>query len=269
MHRVAVIMSVYQADRLEFVKMSVQSILEQTFTDFDFYIAFDGMVQSDVAAYIDSLRDTRVFIAQRSQNLGLAVTLNELLSIVLPKGYEFIARMDADDVSSRERFQRQVQFLQAHPEIDCLGTWAIEITSSGQEYFKKQMPETHEQCLRLFRTRDCLIHPTVMFRRTFFERAGLYPTDTYFGEDTIMWAKGFQAGCRFANLQEYLFKFRIDDQFFRRRRGWKHAKSIWSLRCRVNRMLGFGFVAYVYALLYALAKLMPTKILNLIYKTSR
>jgi hypothetical protein len=108
-----------------------------------------------------------------------------------------------------------------------------------------------------------------MFRRRYFEKAGMYPTDTYFGEDTIMWAQGFSSGCKFANIQEYLFKFRIDENFFNRRRGWKHAKSIFSLRVRVNRMLSFGMQAYAYAALYAVAKLMPTSVLNLIYKTSR
>lgn len=59
-----------------------------------------------------------------------------------------------------------------------------------------------------------MIHPTVMFRRSYFEKAGLYPEDTYFGEDTKMWAKGFKAECKFANLPEYLLKFRLDSDFF-------------------------------------------------------
>lgn len=131
------------------------------------------------------------------------------------------------------------------------------------------MPITHEECLELFKKRDCMIHPTVMFRRSYFEKAGLYPEDTYFGEDTMMWAKGFKSGCKFANVPEYLFKFRLDSNFFERRRGWKHAKSIYTLRHRVNRMLGFGWKEDCYALLYAMVKLMPKSILDIIYKTVR
>ena len=114
-----------------------------------------------------------------------------------------------------------------------------------------------------------MIHPTVMFRRSYFEKAGLYPEDTYFGEDTIMWAQGFANGCQFANIPEYLYFFRLNKVFFERRRGIKHAKSILQLRRRVNKMLHYGFKADIYALLYALAKLMPEKILNIIYKTAR
>ena len=117
------------------------------------------------------------------------------------------------------------------------------------------MPVTNEECLEFFKIRDSMIHPTVMFRRSYFEKAGLYPENTYFGEDTMMWAKGFKAGCQFANLPEYLLKFRLDPNFFQRRRGWKHARSIFILRRQVNKMLGFGLREDCYALMYAIAKL--------------
>jgi glycosyltransferase involved in cell wall biosynthesis len=269
MRSLAVIMSIYKNDRLKYVKESVESILNQTYSDLDFYIIYDGPVAEEVDAYLAQISDHRLHITRRDNNLGLAQSLNDLLNIVLPLDYEYIARMDADDVSLPNRFVKQVEFLAANPAIDCVGSWAIEITSTGNEYFRKQMPETNEQCLALFKIRDCLIHPTVMFRRNYFLHAGLYPTDTYFGEDTIMWAQGFKAGLKFANIQEYLFKFRIDDNFFKRRRGWKYAWSILSLRHRVNKMLNFGCTAYIYAFLYAVAKMMPTKILNIIYKVSR
>ena len=150
-----------------------------------------------------------------------------------------------------------------------MGTWAIEIKSDGSEFFKKQMPETHEGCWKQFMIRDCMIHPTVMFRRSYFEKAGLYSLNTYFGEDTMMWASGFANGCKFANLPEYLFKFRLNDDFFNRRRGWKHAKGILTLRWKVNKMLHYPIKAYLYAIAYAVVKMMPTKMLNYIYRKVR
>ncbi|MCG8411684.1 MAG: glycosyltransferase, partial [Bacteroidales bacterium] len=203
------------------------------------------------------------------ENLGLAKSLNQLLDKVLNGDYEYIARMDADDISFATRLERQVQFLETNIETDCLGTWAIEINENGTEYFKKEMPLSHQECHKLFMMRDCMIHPAVMFRKSYFEKAGLYPEDTYFGEDTMMWAKGFVSDCKFANLPENLLYFRLDKNFFERRRGWKHAKSILILRMRVNKMLKYGWKAYLYTYLYALAKLMPTRILNLIYKKVR
>ena len=267
--KLAVIMSLYKNDVIQYVKLAVESILGQTYKDFDFYIQYDGPIRSEVDEYLSGLNDERVKIQRRTENKGLAQSLNDLLTVVMPLGYEYIARMDADDISLPNRFERQMMYMEAHPEVECLGTWAIEINSRGEEYYRKQMPEMHEECNNMFRKRDCMIHPTVMFRRSYIEKAGLYSLDTYFGEDTMMWAQGFKAGCRFANVPEYLFKFRLDDHFFERRRGWKHAKGIFTLRHRVNKMLDYGFMADFWALAYAGAKMMPKFILNIIYKTAR
>ena len=267
--KIAVIMSIYRNDRINFVKLAVESILNQTYKDFDYYIQYDGPVDAEVDAYLSGIKDERVRIQRRAENKGLAQSLNDLLNIVMPMGYDYIARMDADDISEVNRFEKQLEYFKSHPELDCLGSWAIEITSSGDEYFKKQMPESHKGCLELFRKRDCMIHPTVMFRRQYIEKAGLYDLDTFFGEDTMMWAQGFESGCKMGNVPEYLFRFRLDDNFFDRRRGWKYAKGIWQLRHRVNKMLGFGIVEDAWAIAYAIAKLMPTFVLNLIYKNAR
>lgn len=265
----AVVMSVYKNDRLEFVRQSVESLLGQSYGEFDICIQFDGPVREEVEAYLYSREDERLNIYKRGENRGLACSLNELLERVLDKRYTYVARMDADDIALPERLEKQIRYMETHPGVDCLGTWAIEIDKDGNEFYRKQMPETHAECLAFFRKRDCMIHPTVMFRRSYFEKAGLYPEDTYFGEDTMMWAKGFRAGCRFANLPEFLLRFRLDDCFFERRRGWKHAKSIYTLRKRVNRMLGFGVSGEIYACLYAAVKLMPEPLLNLLYKKAR
>lgn len=268
-NRIAVIMSLYKSDILEYVKLAVESILNQTYSNFDFYIQYDGPIKDDVDTYLSSLDDARIKIFRRSENKGLAFSLNELLDIVMPKGYQFIARMDADDISLPERFEKQMAYMEAHTETECLGTWAIEIKSDCSEYYRKQMPETHEGCWKQFMIRDCMIHPTVMFRKSYIEKAGLYSLATYFGEDTMMWAQGFANGCKFANIPEYLFKFRMDDNFFNRRRGWKHAKGVLTLRWKVNRMLHYPLKAYLYAIAYAGAKMMPTKVLNMIYRKAR
>lgn len=267
--RLAVIMSLYKSDVLEYVKLATESILNQSYTDFDLYIQYDGYVQKDVDEYLSGIKDKRIHINRREENKGLAFSLNELLGIIMLMQYEYIARMDADDISMPERFEKQIEFMDAHLETECLGTWAIEINSDGSEYYRKQMPETHEGCWEQFMIRDCMIHPTVMFRKSYIEKAGMYSLDTYFGEDTMMWAQGFVAGCKFANLPEYLFKFRLNDDFFNRRRGWKHAKGILTLRWRVNKMLHYPLKAYIYAFAYAGAKMMPTNVLKLIYSNAR
>lgn len=269
MKDLAVILSLYKNDKLDIVKQAIESLLSQTYQNFDLYIKYDGYVDSAIDDYLCNRGDDRIIISKRNVNLGIAHSMNELLQQILPMGYSFIARMDADDISMPERFEYQIAYLKSNTVCDCLGTWAIEIDYKGQEFFRKKMPLTHAECLSFFKKRDCMIHPSVMYRRTFFEKAGLYAEDTYFGEDTMMWAKGFASGCSFANLSQYLLKYRLDENFFQRRRGWKHAKSILTLRLKVNRMLGFGIKENFWALLYAFVKIMPTFVLNVLYKTLR
>lgn len=266
----AVIMSVYKGDSLPFTRLAVESLQQQTYKDFMCYLLFDGLVAADLDQYLSSLNDERFVVIKNKANQGLAKSMNQLLNLILPKKqYRYIARMDADDIAGKERFAKQVDYLSTHEDVDCVGSWAIEIDEQGQEYYRKQMPVSHQECFDFFSKRDCMIHPTVLFRRSYFEKAGLYPEDTYFGEDTMMWAQGFAAGCVFANIPEYLYYFRLNQQFFERRRGIKHAQSIWQLRCRVNKLLHYGPKAYCFAAAYAFAKLMPEKILNIIYKTAR
>lgn len=264
-----VIMSLYKNDTLPVVKEAIYSIISQTYHDFQLYIVFDGPVNDSVGDFLRCLDDQRLFLIERSKNQGLAYSMNELLRLILPLDCSYVARMDADDISFPERFEKQIEYMELHTDVDCLGTWAIEFDREDREFFRKKMPVTHNECLELFKKRDCIIHPTVMFRKSYFEKAGLYPEDTYFGEDTMMWAQGFKNGCRFANLPLFLFKFRLDTNFFERRRGWKHAQSIFKLRRQVNKMLGFGIKEDCSALLYAIAKLMPKSVLNIVYKVAR
>ena len=89
-------MSLYKNDQLKYVQLAVESILNQTYKDFDFYIQYDGFVTPEVDEYLSSLKDERVNIYKRSENKGLAQSINDLLSVVMPQGYEYIGRMDAD-----------------------------------------------------------------------------------------------------------------------------------------------------------------------------
>ena len=110
----AVIMSLYLNDNIDFVSKAVESILDQSFTDFDYYIQYDGHVKDDVDLYLSSLKDARIHIYKRDENKGLAKSLNELLAVVMPLDYQFIARMDADDISTPDRFEKQIRWLFYH-----------------------------------------------------------------------------------------------------------------------------------------------------------
>lgn len=269
MKRLAVIMSIYKNNNLLFLKEAVDSILSQTYTLFDFYIIADGILPDELYEYLENLNDSRVILIKRNENKGLDYSLNELITKVLALNYVYVARMDGDDISLPNRFEKQVNFLDLNPEVDVVGTYAIEIDAEGNEFFKKKMPISHQECRDFFIARDCLIHPTVMFRKSYFEKAGLYPLDTFFAGDTRMWQEGFKNNCIFSNLPEYLFYFRLDSNFFNRRKGWSYAKGMYNLRVQITKDLNYGILGYLYAILYSAAIMMPKFLLNIIYKRAR
>lgn len=272
MNTLSVIMSLYKSDRLEFVKLAVESILSQTYTIFDFYIQYDGPIHPEVDAYLSGLTDERVKIQRREENKGLAYSLNELLRIVMPKGYDFIARMDADDISLPERFEKQLEYLKMHPEVDMVGGAINEIDENGEDRGKvTKYPCSPEDCRAFFAKRNPVAHPTVMFRRSFFKKAGWeYPTDFVRNEDTRLWHEGYKHGCVIANLPDVLLHFRMTDAMFtQRRNGKEFAKSQLELRKMINKDLQFGVMADVYAYAMYLLMISPAWLLKLAYRILR
>lgn len=270
--KIAVIMSLYKNDVIQYVKQSVESILNQTYKNFDFYIQYDGPIRSEVDEYIEGVTDERIKIQKREENKGLAHSLNDLLSIVMPQGYEYIARMDADDIAVLERFEKQIAYLDTHKNIDCLGGAINEIDENGKDRGKvTSYPCDSEEARHFFRKRNPVAHPTVMFRRSFFEKAGWeYPADFVRNEDTRLWHEGYKHGCVIANLPDVLLHFRMTDAMFTQRRNGKaFAKSQLELRKIVNEDLQFGFMANVYAYAMYLLMISPSWLLKLAYRVLR
>jgi len=261
----AVIMSIYYADKLEFVKESVESILNQTFSDFEYYIAFDGPAADDVDSYLSSLADPRVKLYRLEENKGLAVALNYLLALVLQRtDIIFIARMDADDISLPARFEKQRYFLLKNDEISCVGSWYEEINEAGKHLSFRKLPVEHEKLRKRYMTRTPFAHPSVMYHRRLIETVGFYPTDTILMEDNVLWGKALKAGLRFANISEYLFKFRKDKNFYIRRSGIKYGWNYIITRFKINKSLNLPVYAYILSLLIGLFKMMPSFILRYI-----
>lgn len=271
-NKLAVIMSLYKNDVMQYVRLAVESILGQSYKDFDFYIQYDGPIRPEVDEYLSGIADDRVKIQRRDENKGLAQSLNDLLSIVLPLGYEYIARMDADDISMPERFEKQLEFLNLHPKVDMVGGAINEIDENGENRGKiTKYPCSPEACRAFFAKRNPVAHPTVMFRRSFFEKTGWkYPMDFVRNEDTRLWHEGYKHGCVIANLPDVLLHFRMTDAMFTQRRNGKaFAKSQLELRKIINRDLKFGFMANVYAYAMYLLMISPSWLLKLAYRILR
>jgi glycosyltransferase involved in cell wall biosynthesis len=266
----AVIMSVYKNDKLEFVDQAVKSMLNQTFRQFDYYIVFDGPVAPDVDHFITTLDDKRIRLYRLEENMGLAIALNYLLFIVLAiPDYKLIARMDADDISMPERLEKQYNFLSLNNDIACIGCWYEEIDESGNHLSYRTLPVDHESLRRRYYTRTPFAHPSVMYRRDLIEKAGFYPVNTHLMEDNALWGKALQNKLKFANMPDVLIKFRIDKGFYRRRSGISYGLNFMKERLRINRTLKFPLYTYAIIVSEGIIKMMPPFFLRIIYLINR
>lgn len=200
---VSVLMPVYNAGR--YVAEAVESILGQTYADFEFLIVDDGSTDRSRAILERyAARDPRIRLVSRP-NTGYAAALNELLG--LARG-ELVARMDADDVALPERLLRQVNYLRAHPEVVCVGT-AVHFIDGGGRFLRDGHPgmeneEIQERAL----AGDCpLNHPSVMMRRAAVEVAGGYHPEFQPAEDLDLWLRLGEVGS-LTNLPDVLMKYR-------------------------------------------------------------
>lgn len=205
MPKVSVILPVYNGEK--YVREAVESVLDQTFPDFELIIIDDGSTDA-TSEILDRFSDSRIARLRNEKNFGLVGSLNKGLG---ESRGEFIARMDADDVSLPERFEKQVAYLVAHPEIGVLGTAILQTDNRGQGIAAVVLPETHEAILREMLSGLAVAHPTVMARRQVVLAAGGYNPNFGDAEDTELWSR-LIFRTRFANLSQVLHRHRLHNQ---------------------------------------------------------
>jgi glycosyltransferase involved in cell wall biosynthesis len=201
---VSVLLPVYNGG--VFLEPALESIRAQTFTDFECLVLDDGSTDGS-AGVVQRLadRDARFRVIRR-ENRGLVATLNELLDEA--RG-ELIARMDADDVALPNRFQMQVDFLAAHPDVVCVGGahWIIDEADRTIACVENPVDDAAIQSLAL-RGHTTICHPAAMIRASALVGLGGYRAEFYPTEDLDLWLRLGEVG-RLANLADPVIKYRF------------------------------------------------------------
>lgn len=226
---------------------AVRSIYEQSYKKWEL-IVIDDCSSENICKALDAYtHDPRIKIYRNEKNIGLARSLNR--AIDLSSG-AYIARMDDDDVSERERIEKQLGFMSNNPEVDVLGSGATLVSPNLEDISIKLMPERHEDIKRDIYKYSPLIHPTVMMRRSFIRKFGGYNETMRRKEDYELWGRTILLA-RFHNLQEPLLKYRI-----------KKSKSIKAIlpgvfvRVKIGLSMGCFFKSLYWATIYASVSLL-------------
>jgi len=269
MKKISVLLPVYKNDRIDFFKKSVESVLRQKNVSIHVFIGIDGPIGEELKGTLVSIsEDERVELVWFETNRGLACVLNDLVTLSKNGGYDYYARMDADDISLPDRFEKQERFLKEHPEVDVVGGAIEEIDREDQLRGKHvEYPLIHEDCRKFFRYRDPLAHPAVMFRARYFEKVATgYRNEYRKNQDTMLWFDGFMNGCVFANVKDTVLHFRVNDDFYNRRNGWKRAKQMLRDRLKMNKALGYDLSANLFALGMFCMTVSPSWVKKFLYK---
>ena len=207
---ISVIMSIYK-EPTEWIRQSIDSILGQSFRDFEFIIVNDNPSREENNLLLDEYmrKDSRIIVITNETNLGLTKSLNRAL--MKARG-EFIARMDADDISSLNRFEKQVAFLKDHPSLIAVGCWVIPIDESGKQFEQIVRYETNPRWVRAqFIQNSQVCHPASMFRRVNEDLAVQYDESMRFAQDYALWVSLLPYG-DITNIPEALLSLRSSHQ---------------------------------------------------------
>lgn len=252
---VSVLMGIYNcADTLG---ESIESILCQTHGNIEFIMCDDGSSDNtyEVAkSYAE--KDSRIVLLKNEDNLTLGPTLNRCLEAAHGK---YCARMDGDDVSTPDRFEKQVRFLEENPEYGVVGTY-MQIYGEGNED-KIRKIEQFPQISRLPKGNPCC-HATIMMRTDIYRELGGYSADKRLAriEDVDLFWRYYLAGHKAANILEPLYIVREDVSTFKRRK-YRYSVTVSAYLFKQCRKARLGLKSYLYAVKPLIVNLMPQKLI--------
>jgi len=265
----SVLISIYHKENPDFFRQALRSIWnDQRLKPTEIVIVRDGPLTTELDAVISVFSLTApVKLVTLAENQGLGVAL--------AKGMEacseaIVARMDSDDISVPERFEKQIQFLAENPEVAFISSYIAEFSTDLNEVVSiKAVPGSHQEIMQFSRTRSPMNHMAVMFRKQAVIDAGNYqPFRGY--EDYFLWVRMLVKGYKAANIKENLVYGRIGNNMLSRRKGLVFFRQELRLQRAFYRLHFIDSRTYVInTVLRSASRLLPAFALGLVYKLLR
>ncbi len=258
---ISIIMSVYNNSST--VGKSMDSIIAQTFTDWEMIVCDDGSIDDSYIILNEyAKKDCRIKVIRNIKNRGLAYSLNHAISV---SRSNILARQDADDYSAPNRLEVQYRFVMENPIYAIVGTGWYNIESTGM--IKKALAKEKPNARDLIPDGG-FMHPTWMMRKDAVEKVGFYTVrkETMRSQDYHLMLKLYGAGYISYNIQEPLYYYTADSNTFKRSRNLKRVKGLMWIRWDGYRRNKFPFWAYGYVLKPLLVNLIPRSLMHKHYR---
>lgn len=263
----SVLMSVYKNEKVEYFIQAVDSLLNQTIQPEQIVLVRDGSVyeelQNVIDKYVNEYPDRFTYLPLE-QNGGLGNALRYGLTYCRN---ELIGRMDTDDISVPDRFEKQLEFMKNNPDIDMVGGNISEFIDDPTKIVDYRIvPQAHDDICKYLKNRSAFNHQTVMFKKSVVEKAGSYES-FYLFEDWYLWIRMYLSDAKFANLNEVLVNVRISNMA-NRRGGMKYYRSCVKLLnyMKKNQVIGFWKYAKTCVVRFCGYVLLPNKMRKFMYR---
>lgn len=192
----------------KYLEKAIVSILNQSFTNFEFIIINDGSTDN-TENIISQFKDSRIITINNKSSIGIAKSLNKGLKISTGK---YIARMDSDDFSLCHRFETQLKIFKEHQSLDILGT-GIKIMNDYGQFFIKQVVESFEELKIELLSHCCLCHPSIMIKKSALSDKKLnYNPSVLHAEDYMLWVEAVINGLTIMNTPEVLLEYKLHEE---------------------------------------------------------
>lgn len=261
----SVLLSVYKNEKSSYLKEAFESIYKnQTLKPDEIILVEDGPLTSDLEKTITELKNELgdiLKIIKIKENVGLGNALKIGMKYC---NNEYIARMDTDDISKFDRFEKQINYLKNNPTVDVLGTYMYEFENNIENIVSlKTAPQNNFK--KYMKRRDPVNHATVILKKSKVIEAGGY-LDMLYNEDTYLWARMLNKNFNFKNIQEPLLYVRVSESFYKRRGGKEFFKIEYQLQKELYRLQITNKIDFIFNLLAkSTFRIIPNSLRKIIY----
>ena len=262
MEKYSVLMSLYKKEHPEYLRLALDSMLNQTVAPDEIVLVEDGPLTPELYAILNEY--PMLHRVKNEKNLGLGLALNEGLKVCRN---ELVARMDTDDISKPDRCEKQLRRFEEKPELAIVGSHIDEFVGTPDNIIsQRKVPLTSEAIYNFAKKRSAFNHPAVMYRKSAVMAEGGY-SDLKRNQDVDIFGRMLFKGHKAENIDEALLWFRSSDELAARRKSWENTKSYIDT---IKKFWKMGYSSFADYAKVAVAQtgmfILPASMQNWVYK---